>query len=244
MNRELGYRMLIKKVKGKVTKIYYDDRRYWPKKNYVLTIDCIGTQGTCYIDGVKIFTWEDSDLPNGCIGLYCWKNPSSFIDVRVATPVWVPYYTFQKDQLLAAGTRIKIYAGNEKQTLVSPMEPGVIRRFIESSSECGKIRLNEHDTVLRLIDPGGKAGRTRSFLPEKTYDTLNTTILRNADGTAFFLFPSPGQDFKVGQYRLNLTYHRNNKAADPGSQVFSEAGNNQDESVTIDVPWEVQLVEL
>jgi hypothetical protein len=36
------------------------------------------------------------------------------------------------------------------------------------------------------------------------------------------------------QYRLRLTYHRNNKARVSKSQTFSEAGDQADEVVTMD----------
>jgi hypothetical protein len=32
-------------------------------------------------------------------------------------------------------------------------------------------------------------------------------------------------------------YRRDNTAADPGSTVFSRAGDHSDEIVTLDVPW-------
>jgi len=65
--------------------------------------------------------------------------------------------------------------------------------------------------------------------------------LRKADCTAFVvLVPSttaPGSLLELADYRLRMTYRRNNQAVDPGSVVLSQAGVTADEVVTLDVPW-------
>jgi hypothetical protein len=40
-----------------------------------------------------------------------------------------------------------------------------------------------------------------------------------------------------GQYRLALTYRRDNTAADPGALVLSQAGDTSEEILQPDVPW-------
>jgi hypothetical protein len=42
--------------------------------------------------------------------------------------------------------------------------------------------------------------------------------------------------FSTGQYRLRIIFRRANRDFVSGSTVFSEAGNNADEVVAIDVP--------
>jgi hypothetical protein len=61
-------------------------------------------------------------------------------------------------------------------------------------------------------------------------------VLRNADGTRFFVVRPAGASLAEGQYRLSMTYQRDNRAADSASQVLSEAGNTAPEQVTLDIP--------
>ena len=83
---------------------------------------------------------------------------------------------------------------------------------------------------------------TRHFLPGDAYAPLEgARVLRKADGTGFFLvmpgsLPS-GTHLVTGQYRLRLTYRRDNRVADTTSVVLSETGNSAPEQVALDVPW-------
>jgi hypothetical protein len=245
MDSLIGYRLLIKKVKGVVTRLWFGFGKevsgYWPGRSYMLTIDCIGNELIGYINGTRVFACKDNDLPNGRIGLYCWANPGArFFDVRVAPFDWEPYYTFVREGLLPAGTRVRVFAGNELYAPSLPADPGVIRRFIASLKETGEIRLPARGTDLRLVDPAGKVGHTRRFLQESSYDPIKPTILRKADGTGFFLLmPSnspAGSMFEKGQYRLRLKYLRNNLDILPDCQVLKQAGDDSPEQVVIDIP--------
>jgi hypothetical protein len=181
---------------------------------------------------------DDGDLATGRIGLYCWGNTGAcFAEVRVAAPVWVPYYTFEREARLPAGTRVRIYAGNVADAPSDELV--VVRRFKASLDERGQLRFPANGVDLRVGAPASTVGHTRRFLPENEYGRVESVrVLRKADGTGFFLLPPPGVSvFTEGQHRLKLTYRRDNRAAKPDSQVLSEAGNSADESVIIDVPW-------
>jgi len=70
-------------------------------------------------------------------------------------------------------------------------------------------------------------------------------VLREADGTGFFHDQKANggfgwPPFSLRQYRLQLTYHRNNKARVSTSQFLSLAGNDADEIVTLDIPLQTQ----
>jgi hypothetical protein len=91
---------------------------------------------------------------------------------------------------------------------------------------------------LRLVASGGVGGHTRTFLPDSAYAPVeDVRVLRKADGTGFFMVMPVGPGVAAGQYRLEMTYHRDNQAAAPASQVFSEAGHSAPEEVIIDIPW-------
>ena len=174
MDRQRSYRRLIKKVAGVVTVLWEDTVQYTLGREYVLTVDCVGERCTGYLDGVPLFTVEDSDLTAGRIGLYCWENTGArFAEVRVAAPAWTPYYTFGREGRLPAGTQVQIYAGNAADA--PPEEPGVVRRFIASLDERGHLRLPTEGADLRLRMSGGTSGHIRRFLPDTDYTPIECT---------------------------------------------------------------------
>ena len=117
------------------------------------------------------------------------------------------------------------------------------RRFVAFLEEAGNIRLPADGAELRLVASNEVSGHARPFLPDSDYQPVDVQVLRKVDGTGFFLLPSPtDSEFGEGQYRLQLTYQRNNLAVDPESQVFSEAGNTAPECVKIDIPFADVLI--
>jgi hypothetical protein len=97
---------------------------------------------------------------------------------------------------------------------------------------------------LRIVAPDGKVIHARHFLPDENYVSEDVNVLRKADGTGFFMVKhdnsSSGIPFSLGQYRLKLTYHRNNRVLVPKSQNLTQAGNQTDEVVIIDIPLRTQ----
>jgi hypothetical protein len=89
---------------------------------------------------------------------------------------------------------------------------------------------------LRIRTPGTTAGHARVFLDSSEYSPVAVKVLRRADGTGFALFPAASPSFASGEYRLELEYLRDNRAANNTSIVLREAGNSQPENVTIDLP--------
>jgi len=240
MDAERHYRRLVKKVGGAVSVLWEDAVTYVLGREYVITLDCVGERLSGYLDAIPMFSLEDSDLNAGCIGLYCWANVGArFREVRVAAPVWTPYYTFEREERLPAGTRVRVLAGNRAEA--PKMEPNVVHRFVASLDETGRIRLPMDGTDLRVRAPGSMGGHSRRFLPDKSYTPADTHIIRKADGTGFFLIvpqmSSVGNQLAAGQYRLKFTYQRDNRTSDPSSQVLNQAGDCGAESVVIDIPW-------
>jgi hypothetical protein len=241
MDQQRSYRRLIKKVAGEVIVLWEDAVQYTLGREYILTLDCVGERLTGYLDGVQLFTVEDGALAGRRIGLYCWGNPGAhFAEVRIAAPAWVPYYLFGHEARLPAGTRVQVYTGNAAEA--SPEKSGVVRRFVASLDERGQLRLPSEGVNLRVKAPDGTSGHVRRFLPEDYYAPVDgALVLRKADSTGFFLLPSPPSSaLTSGQYRLKMTYLRDNRATDPDSQIFSHAGNSDPEHVTLDVPGEAQ----
>lgn len=243
MDRQLGVRRLVRKVGGVVSVLWEDAFLYEVGREYVLTLDCAGSRLTGFLDGVRLFSVDDSALPAGRIGLYCYANSGArFAEVRVAPPAWSPYHVFGPEERLPAGTRLRLFAGSETDAPAD--EPGVLHRFVAGAGESGRLRLDPEGADLRLGAPGGEPGHARRLLPEAAYAPVAARVVRNADGTGFFLVvpaaTPAGTRLDPGEYRLRWTYRRDNRAADPASQVLSEAGDRSPEQAVLDVPWETR----
>jgi len=220
MNRSRRYRRLTKKVAGISTILWEDTVQYTVGREYVLTLDCMGEQLKGYIDGVLLFDVVDAELSSGCIGLCCWGNTGArFSEVRVAEPMWMPYYRFGQKERLPAGTRILIRAGNEAGAL----------------DRVGRSRFPSESADLRIVSSDAKEEHARRFLPNSALTMIDARLLRKVDGTAFFIMAS---SLTIGLYRLKMTYRRDNRSVDPNSQIYREAANSDPEQVAIDIPWD------
>jgi hypothetical protein len=242
MDSRQKYVRLIKKVAGSVNMLREDSLKYEVQRNYTLTVNCIGGRLVVYLDSMLIF---DVEIPSGRIGLYCWGNPTAmFRDVRVYGLNWRLYYMFGSERMLSAGTRVRIYRGGNTGNRADERDHDVVvKRLILTTEVTNRIRIPTEGVDFRIVSHDGRPGHSRQFLPESNYSTvINTKLIRKSDGTAFFivvpLSSSPlHSQLAIGQYRLKMTYRRNNKNVDSNSQVFSQAGNSNSELVTIDIPW-------
>jgi hypothetical protein len=231
-------------VAGAVTELWHDNAAYTVGREYLVTIDAIGDAIVGYVDGVELFSVRDGSHSSGTVGLYCWADTGArFSSIRVVPAAWSTYYRFDLDEeLLAAGTRVLVHSGNAADW-TQPSTPGVAHRFVATGQDHGQRRLPTSRAVdLRWRDLSGKVGHARRFLPAAEYRAVATArVLRKADGTEFAIFvPSGGPlgaTLTPGQYRLGLTFRRNNTAVDPNSIVLTRAGDASDEAVAIDVPW-------
>jgi hypothetical protein len=243
MDSQRGYRRLIKKVGGAVSVLWEDDVSYEVGREYLMTVECAGERLSGYVDGVRLFALDDPDLASGGIALYCWGNVDArFAEVRVAPRTWETYHAFAGEDLLPAGTRVQVLSGNEAEAPSAAEQAGLARRFVATLADRGTIRLPATGVALRLVSGRDDVVHARSFLLEADYQPIDDVgVLRKADGTAFVVIvPSPtapGSQLEPADYRLRLTYRRDNQALDPGSPLFSQAGVTADEVVTLDVPW-------
>jgi hypothetical protein len=243
MDSQRGYRRLIKKVGGAVSVLWEDDVSYEVGREYLMTVDCAGERLSGYVDGVRLFALDDPDLHSGDIGLYCWANTDArFAEARVAARSWETYFAFANEGLLPAGTRVQVLSGNESVAGTSADQAGLVRRFAATLADRGSIRLPGSEAELRLVAGSSDLLHARSFLPSADYVSIaDVRVLRKADGTAFaVVVPStqvPGSHLVPANYRVRLTYRRDNRASEPDSLVFSQAGVAVDEVATLDVPW-------
>lgn len=236
MDEQLGYRRLIKKVDGRVSVLWESSLGYDHRLEQIITIDCEGDRLSGYLNGVQLFSVEDDDIQAGRVGLYSWRNEGArFLEVRVAPAVWVPLYTFGREEPMPAGTRVRVFSGNRIDQYEE--ERGVRARFAASFGERGSLNLGSDYADLRLVAPDRSVVHRRAFFPNDRYSRVSDVLAqRKADGTGFFLMKRDGGGFEEGQYRLQITYRRENLAVDPESPVLSEAGDRGPEVVSIHIP--------
>jgi hypothetical protein len=139
-------------------------------------------------------------------------------------PAWETYHIFGAEKTLPAGTMLQVLPSNA----IAVPTVGLAFFSIE----------------LRIVAPDGLVIHDRHFLPDDNYVSEDVNVLRKADGTGFFMVKLDnnlsGIQFPLGQYRLKLTYRRNNRGHVPASQILSQAGNQADEVATIDIPLQTQ----
>ena len=234
-----GYRRLVRKQGGVVTILWQDGVAFQPGREYVLTLDLAGDRISGYVDGWPLFAVTDGTLPTGGVGLYAWNNPgAAFREVLVADLNWVGYYGFSDEAISPAGTKFRVFSGNASAAPAAT--DNVSYRFAAELDDPGTVHFGTDSAALRLLDPSGAVVHSRGFLA--SYSPVPATVLRRADGTAFaVLVPAagkPGTALTPGQYRLVLTYLRDNRAVAPTSQVLTENGSTDAEVAVLDIPWQ------
>ena len=79
-----GHRRLVRVVGGRVTVLAEDDLAFDLNRDYLVTIEAIGSHLAVYLDGAAVFAVDDTSLETGRVGLYAWDNSTAgFSDVRV-----------------------------------------------------------------------------------------------------------------------------------------------------------------
>ncbi|HEY0171734.1 MAG TPA: hypothetical protein VGB98_11985, partial [Pyrinomonadaceae bacterium] len=160
-------------------------------------------------------------------------------DGVVQTP-WTTYRTFEEVKTLPAGATLS----TDDAGAVPPEGPPPAQPPGSDAAAVERSQRVLFSRELRLVAPDGTVVHSRHFLPDDDYVAEDVRVLRKADGTGFFMFKPDGGSavlpFAPGQYRLKLTYRRENRGFDPEGRILSQAGERADEVVTIDIPLQTQ----
>lgn len=157
---------------------------------------------------------------------------------QAADTAWTTYRALEDGKNLPAGTTLRI----------SPVGPAPGPPVGTASAQlvgldAGDVERSRRllfSRELRVVAPDGRVVHARHFLPDGDYVAEDVRVLRKADGTGFFMVKPGGASFSLGQYRLKLTYRRDNRAFDPASRTLSQAGDRAPEVVAIDVSLQTQ----
>lgn len=211
-------------------------RRPLAGRTYLLTLDAVGDTLSGYLDGVPLFVVRDPAHPAGRIGLVGWGVPDVVLGpVEVAPAEWVTYHRIDPTlPPVADGTELRVHAGNAADWTAPPV-PGRRELFVSELDAPGVRRLPADRPVeLRVLDATGRPGHRRLFRPDAAFTPATVSVLRRPTGPGFALTEAGGV-VRSGTYRLRLTYRRDNRVADPASDVLRRAGDATDEQVVLDL---------
>ena len=233
MDRERGYRRLVRTVRGGAHLLWEDGVRYERDRSYTVALDCVGDRIEGWIDGERLFSVRDADLQGGEVGLYARANRGAhFEEVRVSAPfdAWIGYHEFGAEPPLPAGTRVRLHAREDAEPTD---EAGLVHRVRDPGGP--PLRFSAESTELRVVDAAGEVLHARGFPPANRFQPVaGAGVLRRADGTAFFL-AAPG--LAAGSaHRLEARYRRDNRSVDPGSEVLGQSGDRGEERVRLHLP--------
>lgn len=241
MDSKRGFRRLVRIDGGAATILWEDAAAYELDRDYLLSWRCVGDQHVLHLDGALLVSLTDGAFLQGKVGLYCWANAKArFDDVRVAPLIWTPLYAFGPEPMQSAGMRARLAPG-----AVGADSTTLLQRSTSAIGTGAATSFDPSGTELRVVGPRGEVGHSRYFLPDTAYGDQEARILRKADGTGFVLLvpdatAAIGALLPEGDYRMQFTYRRDNRAIDPDSIVFSQGGDAGVEQVTLDVPWIVR----
>ena len=218
-----------------------------PFTSMEVVVEAIGNRLRAWVDDVLLFDVRDDGLSTGRAGVLAIDGAAaiwSAFMVRHVEPKWEDWYQF--DAAIgwrAAGRRLRVFAGRSADATVTA-GAGEEHLFQAAAPATFRPRLYAPGVDLRLVDGTGQERQLRRCLPEAAYvDQPSTRVLRAADGTGMLVFVPgagpAGTHLAAGEYRLRLTYRRDNTALHVGSLVLSQAGDTSDETAFIDMPWEV-----
>jgi hypothetical protein len=161
---------------------------------------------------------------------------------QAAETAWTTYGALEEGKNLPAGTTLRISPAGAAPSPSAETAPVQLVGLDAGDVEPWRRVLFSRE--LRVVAPDGKVVHARHFLPDDDYDAEDVRVLRKADGTGFFMVKpsgdSGGASFTLGQYRLKLTYRRDNSAFDLASRILSQDGDGADEVVTLDIPLQTQ----
>jgi hypothetical protein len=225
---------LVKRVAGTNTSLWSGPVAWRAGHPYLMTLDVVGTRLAGWVDGEMVCSVEDGDLAAGQGGVYtASESGARFADFRLGAPSWSHVYRFGDEPTPADGRRVDLIGGADDPSVVAGA--GIDVRFAAGPGERGWAPRRGPDVDLRLVASDDTVEHTRRFLPDAEFAAASFSVLRKADGTAFFITDA---SLEPGTHRLALTYRRDNTANDPTSIVLSQAGDTNDEIVVLDVPWD------
>jgi hypothetical protein len=142
------------------------------------------------------------------------------------------YYQFPRDIFIQEGTRVQIHSGAKSSTI--PQDKEAVHRFVAPTKDKAKSHFKSGEVELQLISPQNQLIHEGSFSPSSNFNNIAYKIIRNADGTAAWLFISSSKQvtgpIAAGTYQLQFTYSRDIGKVYP---LLKRNGSHNDEKASI-----------
>ncbi len=208
---------LERKHTGTLTMLWEVNQVLEPDRLYQLTVECLGSHLSAFLDGALLFEIEDAVLTTGKVALYSGANTGvSFEEVIVEPPIWETYHTFVRDEMLPVGTQIMVGGASSNEDVLIPAENAPVLTLP------ARLRWN-------------LSGHERTFINAASWVEIpNIKLLRKADGTGVFIvLPT----LNPGHYRFDFTYRRDNTTFVPKSLILRQGGDSTPEKASIEFGW-------
>ncbi len=236
MDQQRKIRRLVKIDHGEHT-VLWEQQAGLPLKTWnLLAVDVFQGRLSAHLNGETLFEISDENFfGSGGIGLFCWANKNArFRNVRVAAARWLPFYIFGKETPFQAGTQIRLHAATGAlQPGRASTAPTMLHRYAVQDDADRLPRLRATDETLRIVSVDGSVMHCRMFDEPRPYREQPLRILRNNDGTGFFLLPAADQQvLPNGAYKCRFWYLKNVGEKLP---VLRESGSDHTEFAEIDI---------
>lgn len=225
MDRERGYRRLIRMVNGIATILGEDDFIYRVNQDYKITVEAIGPDIAVYQDGELVFRVNDASMDHGTIGLYCWASEGAqFTDVRVddfrANAPTVYRYQFTTSQFVHFQHQLHSYNDEVWQATL----PATVADKAVAGAVAANTALT--DTEDRAWNAFADQAEVKTLLSQP--QPLTTiTRLRSADKQRGFLVRCP-EPVDWSRAKLTLAYTAETIAAPVVPDVLKITGVTRD----------------
>jgi hypothetical protein len=238
-----GTRRVVRRVGGTLTTLWSDTAPIAVDAWRDVVVEAIGTRLRVMLDGLLLADVHDATFRDGRVALLaCGGGTEQFarFSIERAVPKWMPWGTVTGVGTLAAGRRVRVFAGAAGD-LAQPAVTGETRTFLGfAAGDPAGVRLPAEGVDVRLVASDATVLHARRFAPDAAFAPEALRVLRAADGTGMILVPPDaagpaGTRLPCGIHRLSWTFRRDNTAADPSSLVLREHGDSSTESGRVDV---------
>jgi hypothetical protein len=194
MDRERGYRRLVRIVGGVHTTLAEDDFVYVTDQDYEIVVEAVGASLRVYQGDELVFDVVDNTFPTGSIGLYCWASEGvEFRDVRVddfrSTAPSV--YRFRFTTCWYANFFHQIHSWADEVWSLDAGDPAPLTPLLAPAVEVGGPAAWPEDAESRGFEALLQASSALSESMRAAIERLEITRVGTTDGTFGFLLHGP-----------------------------------------------------
>lgn len=186
MDRERGYRRLVRAVDGFTTILAEDDFVYRVDQDYTIVVEAIGGDIAVYQDGELVFHVYDESMDHGRIGLYTWASAGAqFSDIRVddyrANARTVYRYQFTTSQYVHFAHQVHSY----QDEVWSADLPAAAINLATAGAVASNVALSDNEA--RVWEAFAAHADVAALLSQKPQETEITRLMQGANMRGFLV---------------------------------------------------------